>query len=98
MEQRWWKSGTSHGGTVEQLIREHWNMLCWNSGTEMVEQGNRNGGTVEPRWWNSGPADGGTVEQSWWNSRTSDVGTVEHMMVEQSNRDGRSVEERWWNS
>ena len=41
----------------------------------MVEQGNSNGGTVEQRWWNSGPADGGT----------SDGGTVEHVIVEQWN-------------
>ena len=41
----------------------------------MVEQKNRDGGTVERRWWNSGTEmvdqwnnDGGTVEQIWWNS------------------------------
>ena len=46
---RWWNSRTCDGGTVEHV---------------MVEQGNRNGGTVGQRWWNSGPAEGGTVEQS----------------------------------
>ena len=55
----------------------------WNSATEMVEEGDRNGGTEEQRWWNSGASDGGTVE---------------HLMVELSNRDGGSVEQRWWNS
>ena len=41
-------------------------------GTEMVEQWNNDGGTVEQRWWNSGVEmvdqwnnDGGTVEQIW---------------------------------
>ena len=55
MEQRWENSGTSDGGTVEHV---------------MVEQWNRDGGTVEHRWWNSG---------------TSDGGTVDHLMVEQWN-------------
>ena len=54
-----------------------------NSATEMVEKGDRNGGTEEQRWWNRGASDGGTVE---------------HLMVELSNRDGESVEQRWWNS
>ena len=60
-------------------------MLWWNSRTSDGGTGNRNGGTVEQRWWNSGPADGGTVEQSWWNSGTSDGGTVQHVTVEQWN-------------
>ena len=64
----WWNSRTSHKGTVEHVMLEQWN---------------RDGGTVQQRWWNSGPADGGTVEQSWWNSGISDVGTVEHLTVEQ---------------
>ena len=68
MEERWWKSGTSHGGTVEHLIREQWNMLCWNSGTEMVEQGNRDGGAVDQL----------TVEQL--NNHGE---TAEHLMLEQ---------------
>ena len=52
-----WKrySGTSDGGTVKRLI---------------VEQSNRDGGSVEQRWWIRG---------------TSDGGTVEHLMVEQWN-------------
>ena len=49
VEQRWWNSGISDGGTVEHVTVEKWN---------------RDGGTVEQRWWNSGPAEGGTVEQS----------------------------------
>ena len=56
------------GGTVEQC----W----WNSGTVLVEQWNRDSGTVlmEER--------GGTVEQCWKNNGTVSVeqcgGTVEH--------------------
>ena len=64
----------------------------------MVEQWNRDGGTVEQRWWNSGLSDAEAVKQSWWNSgteivehwniswwnsRTSEDGKVEHLMVEQ---------------
>ena len=55
----------------------------------MVEQWNRDGATVEQRWWNSATvimeqrdneveqwnSYGGRVEQIWWNSGT--------MMVEQ---------------
>ena len=62
-------------------------MLRWNIVTGMVEQWNRDGGSVEQRWWNSGTSDGGTVdhlmvEQSTekWNR---DGGTVEHVMMEQ---------------
>ena len=68
MEQRWWNSRTCDGGTVEHV---------------MVEQGNRNGGTVEQRWWNSGPAEGGTVDQLKVEQLNSHGGTVEHLMVEQ---------------
>ena len=46
-----------------------------------LEQGNRDNGTVEQRWWDSGPSDGGTVKQAWRN-RISDGGTVERLMVE----------------
>ena len=49
----------------------------------MVEQWNRDNGTVEQRWWNCGPSDGGTVEQSLSNSGISDAGTVEHVMVDE---------------
>ena len=57
-----------------------------------MEQGNKDGGTVEQLWRNSGTDmveqsnnDGGTVEQIWWNS-----GTV---MEEQWNRyDSGTVE------
>ena len=44
--------------------------LWRNSGTDMVEQWNNDGGTVEKIWWNSGTEmvdqwnnDGGTEEQ-----------------------------------
>ena len=54
----------SDSGTEEQL----W----WNSGTEMVDQRNRDDRPEEHRWWNSGTmmveqrnSDGGTVEQIW---------------------------------
>ena len=57
----------------------------------MVELSNRDGGSVEKRWWNSGTSYGGTVEHLmveqwniwWWNSRTSDGATVKHLTVEQ---------------
>ena len=42
----------------------------------MVEQWNRDGGTVEQTMWNSGRYHGGTVEESLWNSGTFDGGTV----------------------
>ena len=52
----------------------------WNSGTEIVEQWNNDGGTVGKRWLNSGTMRveqwnrySGTVEQRWWNSRTEMV-------------------------
>ena len=53
--------------------------------------------------WNR---DGGTVEQRWWNSKISDGVAGDYMMVEQLNRDGRTVEHLmveqwnilWWNS
>ena len=42
----------------------------WNSGTDMVEKWNNDGGREEQLWWNSGPMiverrnrDGGRVEQ-----------------------------------
>ena len=53
MEQGWWKSKTSNGGTVEQrmwdsrssdggtvkhLMVTQWNISWWNSGTEYVGQ------------------------------------------------------------
>ena len=53
MEQGWWKSKTSNGGTVEQrmwdsrssdggtvkhLMVAQWNISWWNSGTENVGQ------------------------------------------------------------
>ena len=41
----------------------------WNSGTEVVEQWNNDGGTVEQIWWT-----GGTVIVGQWNG---DGGTVE---------------------
>ena len=47
-----------------------------------LEQGNRDNGTVEQRWWDSGPSDVGTVKQAWRN-RISDGGTVERLMVKQ---------------
>ena len=37
--------------------------LWWNSGTDLVEQWNNDGGTEEQLWWNSE-----TVEQIWWSS------------------------------
>ena len=80
----------------------------------MVEQWNRDGGTLEHLmveqwniWWcNSRISDGGTVEQRWWNSKISDGEAGDYMMVEQLNRDGRTVEHLmveqwnslWWNS
>ena len=53
----------------------------------MVEQCNKDGGTVEHlmvEQWNI----------LWLNSGTSDGGTVEHLMVEQWNRDCGTVEQR----
>ena len=48
--------------------------------------------------WNR---DGGTVEQRWWKSGTSDCGTLEHLIyLEQWNSrlcHSRTVEQRWWN-
>ena len=71
----WRNSKTSYPGTLEHL---------------MVEQWNRDGGTVKHL----------IVEQSnikWWNSRTEiveqwncDCGTVEHLKVEQ--RNGGTIE------
>ena len=48
VEQRWYNSQTSDGGTVQHL---------------MVESAISNGGTVEQMWWKSRTSDGGTVEQ-----------------------------------
>ena len=50
-----------------------------------MEERNSYGGTVEQRWWNSGPM---TVEQS-----NRDGGTVEQL-----NSYGGRVEQIWWNS
>ena len=52
MKQRRWKSTTSDRKTVEQ---SGWNSRTsdgkqQNSGKEMVEQWNRDGGTVQQRW------------------------------------------------
>ena len=49
----------------------------------MMEQWNRDGGTVEQSCWNSRTSDGGTVKERFWNSRSSDGATVKHLMVEQ---------------
>ena len=46
----------------------------------MVEQCNRDGGSVEQRWWNSGISDGGTVEHVTVEKWNRDGGTVEHLM------------------
>ena len=63
----------------------------------MVEQWNRDGGTLEHlmvQQWNSTTSDTGTVQQlivPQWNRGGR---TVEHMMVEQWNRDGETVKQR----
>ena len=44
--------------------------LGWNSGKEMVEQWNNDGGIMMVEQWNS---DSGTEEQLWWNSGTEVV-------------------------
>ena len=49
------EQGNNHGGTVEHLMVEQWNMPWWNSRTS-------DGGTVKQSWWNSRTSDGGTVE------------------------------------
>ena len=64
----------------------------------MVEQWNRDGGTVEQIWWT-----GGTVIVGQWNG---DGGTVDYLMVEQWNicwwnsrrSDDGTVEQSWWKS
>ena len=49
----------------------------------MVEQWNRDGGTVEQSWWNSGLSDAeATIVVEQWNR---DRGTLEHLMVEKEN-------------
>ena len=66
----WLNSGTSDGGTVEHLMGGTVEQRLWNCGTEIMEQQNTDGGTV----------DNLMVEQ--WNNHD---GTVEHLMVEQWN-------------
>ena len=58
----------------------------------MVEQWNRDGGTVEQLWWNSGKD---MVEQC--NSGTVMVNSGTEM-VEQWNSYGGTLEKRRWNS
>ena len=57
----------------------------WNSGTEIVEQWNNDGGKEEQLWWNSGKE---MVER--WNSGTD--------IVEVWNSYVGTVEQIWWNS
>ena len=47
MEQRWWNSGTSDGGTAEHLTMEQWNNYDGTVEHLMVEWWNRDGGTVK---------------------------------------------------
>ena len=77
VEQRWWNSGTSDGGTMKDMMLEQWNRDGGTVEHLMVEQRNRVGETVEH-----------VVEHqntSWWDSRTPNGGRVEHLMLEQWN-------------
>ena len=58
----------SHGGTVEHLMVEQYNMLRWNSGTS-------DGGTGEQKWWK--------VDQLTDEQLNNYGGTVEHLMLQQ---------------
>jgi len=51
----------------------------------MVEQWQREGGTVDYLMVEQLNNHGGTVEQRWWNTGASDRGKEEHLMVEKWN-------------
>ena len=47
VDQSWWNSRTSHGGTVKYLMVEEWKRDVGTVQHLMVEKWNNHGGTVE---------------------------------------------------